>query len=433
MTEKSTELTWLGIWFKNRAKIIGGVIVIVAVGVTAIMNWPGSKSIGGVPAVEASYAGSGDHKKPVVVVFIHGIFGDKSTWGRQESSFPEMLVSDPALSGKVDAFSFRYYTPAFQSAANVSQLAVQLDGVLEDKEVMQDHEKVVFLCHSMGGLVLRRHLLMTHKLDKVAMIYFYATPTNGVEIANIAKVVSSNPQLRAMFPLEGNELLQNLQDDWLHWEEARRLPSYCAYEAVPTVGNIFIVPQSSARALCSEVYPMNANHMQIVKPPRRDDPRYSRFVTAMRKAVGASLLNPATTISDQPYPRTVAVEVPGAREQGTYTEVFVKKGDVLRFSARGIWCWGGTSGCSDADGTPGRPKADEDPEAVMLKGQHFGTLIGRVKDWYFAIGTSRAIEAKETGNLVLLMNDRKGTYDFDNSGSIQVTATVEAGMSGRRE
>lgn len=236
-----------------------------------------------VPSIKTGYEGEGPHRKPVAVVFVHGIFGDQTTWASQETSFPQMLTSDPALGDKVDAFVFQYYSPKFGPAGNVSELAKQLKAALEDHHVLEDHEHVAFLCHSMGGLVTRRALILLRDLKKVSMIYFYATPGNGAEISQLASRISASPQLKSMLPLEGNEALQQIQDDWLNWPEARGMPSYCAYETLATDG-VIVVNQSSARSLCNRLpEAMTANHSQIVKPESRTDPRYTRFATALRE------------------------------------------------------------------------------------------------------------------------------------------------------
>lgn len=238
--------------------------------------------------ITSEYAGDGPHNKPVAVVFVHGIFGDKSTWGAQKTSFPQLLISDPEFAGKVDAFLFEYYSPHFGPASNVAELAKSLKAKLEDKGVLRDHQRIVFLCHSMGGLVTRRALILARDVSKVAMIYFYATPSNGAEIAGLAGKISSSPQLKSMLPLEGNEALQQIQDDWVNWPAARDLPSYCAYETLPTDG-VRVVTQSSARALCNRLPEgMTADHIQIVKPTSRDDPRYTRFATALRETAFSS-------------------------------------------------------------------------------------------------------------------------------------------------
>ena len=265
--------------------VIGTVAVVY--GAIELANWR-IISIGRSPFdVRVAYVGGqAPYNKPVAVVFVHGIFGTREdTWLNEGKSFPALLASDPEFQEQANVYLFEYFTPKFGSAATIGGLAGQLRGRLEDDRVFEDHKSVVFLSHSMGGLVVRQYLLTKHDLGKVVMLYFYATPTNGSELTTTAQAISSNPQLRGMLPLEGNDLLQSIQDGWLQWEDAKRIPSFCAFETLQTYG-VWVVTQSSAAALCNQpLDPISANHIDIVKPANRRDPRYSRFATALRKSL----------------------------------------------------------------------------------------------------------------------------------------------------
>ncbi len=183
------------------------------------------------PEENSSYIDSGDHNKPVVVVFVHGVFGDRNgSWlnTRSTSGFPELLATDPVLAHDVDVFVFEYFTPKFSLAPSIVDLADQLRGALEDHQVFTRHKKVVFLAHSMGGIVVRQYLLGNpDRIPSVPMIYFYATPTNGSELAALARIASTNPQLRGMTPIEGNDFLQSIQSNWLNSNKAKSIASYC--------------------------------------------------------------------------------------------------------------------------------------------------------------------------------------------------------------
>jgi pimeloyl-ACP methyl ester carboxylesterase len=162
----------------------------------------------------------------------------------------------------------------------------QLRGALDDHQIFENHQKIVFLAHSMGGIVVR-HFLLNHqdRIEKVPMVFFYATPTNGSEMASFGQLVSINPQLRGMVPIDTNDLLQSIQSGWLNSEKANSIASYCAVEELPTFG-VMIVTRSSATSLCNRpLDPFSANHIDIVKPTDREDPRYTRFVSALRKEV----------------------------------------------------------------------------------------------------------------------------------------------------
>lgn len=237
--------------------------------------------------IDADYLGTSPHNKPVAVVFVHGIFGSRyETWMHQQGSFPALLAADPEFLGQLDVFVYEYFTPKFGSAATIVGLADQLRGNLDDHRVFDDHQRVVFITHSMGGLVVRQFLLgKRDRLNKVAMLYFYATPTNGAELAAAARQLSGNPQLRGMLPLDGNDLLQAIHSGWRGLDKTMRPPSYCAYELLPTYGTM-VVSMASATALCDQdIDPIAANHIDIVKPTDRHDPRYTRFTSALRKSL----------------------------------------------------------------------------------------------------------------------------------------------------
>ena len=71
----------------------------------------------------------------------------------------------------------------------ITCVLLETAGVFERREVM-------FVAHSMGGLVVWQLLLKYQGLaPKVPMIYFFATPTTGSELAALAKLAPTlNPQ-----------------------------------------------------------------------------------------------------------------------------------------------------------------------------------------------------------------------------------------------
>jgi hypothetical protein len=262
---------------------------LAAVGV-ALGRWTGPSDLdGSAPEIRSSYISDGKHNKPAVVVFVHGIFGTKKdTWLNQGSggSFPELLATDPELKDKIDVFAFEYFTPKWGAAPSIVDLADQLRGELNDHHVYEDHKKVVFLAHSMGGIIVRQFLLNhQERMSQVPMIFFYATPTNGSELASLAEIASDNPQLRGMKPIEGNDLLQSIQSMWLSSNAAKSIASYCGVEELPTSG-VMVVTRSSATSMCNrDLDPFSANHIDIVKPTDRTDPRYARFVSALHAEI----------------------------------------------------------------------------------------------------------------------------------------------------
>jgi hypothetical protein len=129
---------------------------------------------------------------------------------------------------------------------------------------------------------------------------------------------------------------------------------------------------------------------------------------------------PVPTEPTRPTPTSTEVIVPAEAEFGIYTGIIVQAGDVISFSASDKWCWG--TFCSDANGTSGHPILPEEC-CTVIEGEPFGKLIGRIGDWVFPIGDNATVTMQIDGDLMLLMNDRIGSYG-DNSGAINVKIVV---------
>jgi triacylglycerol esterase/lipase EstA (alpha/beta hydrolase family) len=243
------------------------------------------------PSLKSEYVSPKPHNKSVAVVFVHGVFGSNDdSWTNKGESFPTLLANDPTFQANTDVFLYEYFTPYLSTAGSIVELADQLRGSLEDHRIFKDHKRVVFLSHSMGGLIVRQFVISnTDKIPQIAMFYFYASPTNGSELASLAHYFSGNPQLRGMVPVQDNDLLQSIQQRWVGLSSLLAIPSYCAYELLPTSG-FSVVAGESATALCNRPHdPMTFDHIQIVKPTDRSDTRYTRFVSALQESVPDAL------------------------------------------------------------------------------------------------------------------------------------------------
>lgn len=239
-------------------------------------------------------------------MFVHGIFGDDTTWGKGDVTLPKLLAKDPELSSLVDVFLFEYSTPYLGNAGKIPDLAAQLRGALEDNQVWQMHEKVIFVAHSMGGLIVRQDLITEKdRVRQVPMMYFYAVPTNGAAVAEVARRILKQPQLNGMLPIEGDSFLDALMYDWMSDKQLKGIPTFCAFEGQPTYG-FWIVPQPSALALCTEVAdPLTADHIQIVKPHDQFDPKFTRLATNVRNSLRLASIMPR---QEGPSPAPVARE-----------------------------------------------------------------------------------------------------------------------------
>lgn len=238
----------------------------------------------------------------VAVVFVHGLFGDTDgTWTNANGkSFFTLLKSAPGIGNQVDIFAFGFTSNKLKSgsldireAANMLEQSLQYNGVW-------NYPTVVFVAHSMGGLVAMREMIdnPSHR-DKVPLMVFYATPQEGSQITAIAQHVVNNPAVRQMLMADQNDFLQLLSDEWGRLPEQDKPTIICAYEKAPLAG-VMIVPWSSATRFCKDVPTAieGTDHLTIVKPDRLTHPSVMVLVNALNKYVFGSSSEPLLSTPD---------------------------------------------------------------------------------------------------------------------------------------
>jgi triacylglycerol esterase/lipase EstA (alpha/beta hydrolase family) len=161
-----------------------------------------------------------------VIVFVHGIFGDGlTTWTSANKSYwPELLTKDQTFD-RADIFVYSYPTSLW-AKLTPDELAENMRAVLAVNRIPQ-YQKIIFLSHSMGGLVTRAYLLKNRDVaERTALAYFFSTPTTGSQIASIVNLLVGHPQLEKLGTLKPEDYLADLLRQWL--AAGFKFPSYCA-------------------------------------------------------------------------------------------------------------------------------------------------------------------------------------------------------------
>ena len=145
------------------------------------------------------------------LVFVHGFFGGKNTWG----NFPALLSG--VIDCEVSQYGFRtLYLPIFGKSTSVHQLA---EGLLSELKANNsfDSSELILVGHSLGGLVIRQLLVnlelkgIQHNIRKVA---FFAVPQDGSGFANL---LANLPFLRCNKLKALNKdgtFVEQLNDQW---------------------------------------------------------------------------------------------------------------------------------------------------------------------------------------------------------------------------
>lgn len=231
-----------------------------------------------------------DLNRKEAIIFVHGVTGDAvGTWTNEKSKayWPSVVRNDSKFS-RSNVWVFNYESPRISNAQNIEELARKLGDEMRADGVFERHERVYFLAHSMGGLIVRE--MLTQVLpppDKVPMIYFFGTPSAGAELAGVVAAVSENPQFANMRPFTRESAVASLSRHWLATAEmpAARYPqrvlSFCAYEVEGLILGRLIVGSLSASFLCNtSPRAVVANHVAMVKPESMRSEAYLYFASA---------------------------------------------------------------------------------------------------------------------------------------------------------
>jgi pimeloyl-ACP methyl ester carboxylesterase len=251
------------------------------------------------------------------VVFVHGFTGTAAdTWKGEAAgqSFCELLESDSEFADH-DILLFQYKSKDLRPPS-IPNIANQLMFVLKDLH----YERIIFIAHSMGGLVVMDGILQAlerGEAGKVAGLLFFGVPMNGVEWAKYAQLVlkaagmvyphfswltgflNGNRQISAL--TKDSEFIESLIGKWVRRVLNGGDPSIPADQRIAfpvrvVSGNDdWVVKESSARGLYGEIDWINVDedHRRLVKPADRSALTYqiaTRFLKESRSWMTPALL-----------------------------------------------------------------------------------------------------------------------------------------------
>ncbi|WP_454259097.1 esterase/lipase family protein [Pseudoxanthomonas mexicana] len=232
---------------------------------------------------------------PVAVVFVHGIFGTtKGTWTNKEGvTFFDLIKKNPDIGSKIDVYAFGYTSDMFKEGSlDIYSAADKLDGFLMADKVWE-YKTVVFVGHSMGGLVTMQLLLNKRQhLSQVPLVVFYATPQEGSTLASIGEVFLPNPALSQMVPNDPGGFIVGLDNNWAYMFDdpaTRKLKPkvVCAHET-KSVYKFSVVSKFSATRFCDGARNGigGADHISITKPGSERDQAVIILANALRDVLG---------------------------------------------------------------------------------------------------------------------------------------------------
>ncbi|KAI9793032.1 MAG: hypothetical protein M1816_000930 [Peltula sp. TS41687] len=222
------------------------------------------------------------------IVLVHGLTGSAyTTWLHEESDvhWPRDLLKNDMADARIMTFGYdadvvNFWTHAAQDGISgyANDLLGSLAGCRGD---VIDNRKIVFVAHSLGGLVTQRALCISRESRFAHLriietctigLCFVGTPHHGADLTDWGTIRTNmfnivRPANRNIIKLlkRGSEVLGDVQDAFQNVlekrkEEASKIEIVCFYELLPLIRS-HIVPKDSAVIAGELNYPIRANHM----------------------------------------------------------------------------------------------------------------------------------------------------------------------------
>ncbi|KAK1458001.1 hypothetical protein CMEL01_15348 [Colletotrichum melonis] len=197
---------------------------------------------------------------------------------------------------------------SFQNLSDLGRaLQIDLRGIQDPRH----SHSIVFIGHSLGGLVIKETLVRmkeekheTHAsiLDSISGFIFFGVPHQGLAIESLVPLVKDQPNRSLLESLNKNSaLLQRLDKEFNNVIRAKRpsIVSFYETEKSPTAVEVdgkwelsgpsqVLVDVSSAICCSNHHHPIDRNHSEMVKYSHGHDVFYRRVITVTRELLSTT-------------------------------------------------------------------------------------------------------------------------------------------------
>ncbi|EKG17144.1 hypothetical protein MPH_05598 [Macrophomina phaseolina MS6] len=264
---------------------------------------------------------------PLDIIFVHGLGGhSRKTWcNKHDENFfwPRLWLPLERDLGKTRIFTFGYNSSfrinAGKSISSISDFAKELLFEMRFAKCNSGEDlhigrvPIIFVVHSMGGLVVKKACLLGEKdeqyrdiVSSVSAIVFLATPHRGSNLAEtLNRVLAASFQSRKNFIddlKKSSRTVEDLNEDFRHFSPRMSLWSF--YETLTTsIGpkKLMIVDKdSSVLGYPNEISrPLNADHHGVCKYSSSKDANYLSVRNALKTLTTRFICKGAEAMNNQ--------------------------------------------------------------------------------------------------------------------------------------
>ena len=220
------------------------------------------------------------------IIFIHGFTSDAKCWLNKNGTFwPSLLSREDPFAG-CGIFVFNYQTNFRSSNYGINDVADSLREFCNQHHLFAS-KAIVFVCHSMGGIVARRFLVSeqsklghNNSVKKIGL-FLIASPSLGSDYANMGRHLAGltqNEQAQSLQFSDRNTFLIQLDRDFVKLKETgnieilgKELIEDKPLKDVPFIARLLsrdpIVKSFSAARYFADSYKIpGSDHDTIAKP-----------------------------------------------------------------------------------------------------------------------------------------------------------------------
>lgn len=265
------------------------------------------------------------------ICFIHGLTGNlRTTWiaEGQAAPWPETILPSELPRARIFTYGYNANMTPLKAPVSTNRVADHAKNLLVDlanARAGTPHRRLVFVVHSLGGIVAKEAILASRNnpephlrsvFECTAGVAFLGTPHRGSWLASWAKIPAgavgllSNKSLLEVLETD-NQFLESVQERFWYMvreqrEAGRRLEVACFHEELPVKGLGIVVPRESATLEGYTSISIQADHRQMPRFLLADDSGFIRLLGELRRWSDSA--TPAANHLEQlqapPYPTT---------------------------------------------------------------------------------------------------------------------------------
>ena len=293
-------------------------------------------------------------QQDTTVIFVHGILSSsEECWKNDNGTYWfNLLKEDTKLAG-LGIYTFSYNTGIFSGDYSLNDAVDALKARLELDDVLKQNHRLIFVCHSMGGIVVRKYIVERQidliNLDIQIGLFLVASPSLGSDYANLIKgfaKILNNTQADALRFSQNNTWLNGLDKEFINLKEAKHLPiigkeliedksiilkgndiKFKIFNIISFFKKQIVKPFSGARFFENPYKVENSDHLTISKPENKDAIQHRLLCQFIKDVL---LLNGNADESENHNKHTPSNDVTQTRNINTniYIEGNVKGGNV---------------------------------------------------------------------------------------------------------